>query len=407
MRVIAGPEKKTRVMSEKERLITAYHEMGHAIVGHYLEHSDPVHKISIISRGQALGYTISMPQEDKFLTTRAELHRHHGDDARRPRGRGDRLRARSPPARPTTSRRSPRRPSRWSCASACARSSARASSATTTASRSSAASSPPSPTTPTRSRARSTTRSAASSRAPTSAPRTSSTEHRDALETISEILLKRETIEKDEFDGAARRQDRGRGLRPRGARAARPAAPSAPERAGREAPRPLPRPGLAGAEARGSTCPRSPNWRRTRGLACVTSASRAVAAQGERRVAAMAARIQSGDLSAGPVHERRLSRSAGAPRPSGWTRRRGCRETSAGAIAADAGGRPAGAGRAHAAAHAQALGEQPAPERVKALEGDLVGPGHCRRRARLGVQPPQAAVAHTSSGDHPAARVSV
>jgi cell division protease FtsH len=73
MRVIAGPEKKTRVMSEQERLITAYHEMGHAIVGHFLEHSDPVHKISIISRGQALGYTISMPQEDKFLTTRAEL----------------------------------------------------------------------------------------------------------------------------------------------------------------------------------------------------------------------------------------------------------------------------------------------------------------------------------------------
>jgi len=74
MRVIAGPEKKTRVMSEKERLITAYHEMGHAIVGHFLEHSDPVHKVSVISRGQALGYTISMPQEDRFLTTRAELN---------------------------------------------------------------------------------------------------------------------------------------------------------------------------------------------------------------------------------------------------------------------------------------------------------------------------------------------
>ncbi|MFM8884374.1 MAG: ATP-dependent zinc metalloprotease FtsH [Solirubrobacterales bacterium] len=73
MRVIAGPEKKTRVMSEKERLVTAYHEMGHAIVGHLLEHSDPVHKISVVSRGQALGYTISMPQEDRFLTTRAEL----------------------------------------------------------------------------------------------------------------------------------------------------------------------------------------------------------------------------------------------------------------------------------------------------------------------------------------------
>jgi cell division protease FtsH len=73
MRVIAGPEKKTRVMSEKERLITAFHELGHAIVGHLLPNCDPVHKISIISRGQALGYTISLPTEDKFLTTRAEL----------------------------------------------------------------------------------------------------------------------------------------------------------------------------------------------------------------------------------------------------------------------------------------------------------------------------------------------
>jgi cell division protease FtsH len=73
LRVVAGPEKKSRVMSEKERLITAYHELGHAIVGHLLPNCDPVHKISIISRGQALGYTISLPTEDKFLTRRAEL----------------------------------------------------------------------------------------------------------------------------------------------------------------------------------------------------------------------------------------------------------------------------------------------------------------------------------------------
>jgi cell division protease FtsH len=54
--------------------VTAFHEMGHALVAHYLENTDPVHKISVISRGQALGYTISLPTEDKFLTTRAELN---------------------------------------------------------------------------------------------------------------------------------------------------------------------------------------------------------------------------------------------------------------------------------------------------------------------------------------------
>jgi cell division protease FtsH len=73
MRVIAGPEKKTRLLSEEERKITAYHELGHAIVGHYLEHTDDVHKISVISRGQALGYTISLPREDRYLTTKTAL----------------------------------------------------------------------------------------------------------------------------------------------------------------------------------------------------------------------------------------------------------------------------------------------------------------------------------------------
>ena len=73
MRVIAGPEKKARLLSEKERKITAYHEMGHAIVGHYLENTNPVHKITIVSRGQALGLTISLPTEDKYLTTKSTL----------------------------------------------------------------------------------------------------------------------------------------------------------------------------------------------------------------------------------------------------------------------------------------------------------------------------------------------
>jgi cell division protease FtsH len=73
MRVIAGPEKKTRLLSEQERKITAYHEMGHAMVGHYTDQDAEVHKISIISRGQALGYTISLPREDRYLTTRSSL----------------------------------------------------------------------------------------------------------------------------------------------------------------------------------------------------------------------------------------------------------------------------------------------------------------------------------------------
>jgi len=74
MRVLAGPEKKSRLLSSAERQITAYHEMGHALVGHYLPHTDPVHKISIVSRGAALGFTISLPAEDKFLTTMGELN---------------------------------------------------------------------------------------------------------------------------------------------------------------------------------------------------------------------------------------------------------------------------------------------------------------------------------------------
>ena len=69
-RVVAGPQKKARIMTEKERKTIAYHECGHALVGHVLENSDPVHKISVIARGRALGYTLQLPEEDRFLETR-------------------------------------------------------------------------------------------------------------------------------------------------------------------------------------------------------------------------------------------------------------------------------------------------------------------------------------------------
>jgi cell division protease FtsH len=72
-RVIAGPERKSRVMTEAVRTRTAYHEAGHAIVGEMLENADPVHKVSILPRGMALGYTISLPLEDRYNRTKHEL----------------------------------------------------------------------------------------------------------------------------------------------------------------------------------------------------------------------------------------------------------------------------------------------------------------------------------------------
>src|SRR6266849_3426278 len=72
-RVTAGPKRKSVLLSENERKIIAYHEGGHALVGHALAHADPVHKITIIPRGRALGYTASAPTEDKFLVSRAEM----------------------------------------------------------------------------------------------------------------------------------------------------------------------------------------------------------------------------------------------------------------------------------------------------------------------------------------------
>ena len=72
-KVLLGPEKRSRIMTEQEREMTAYHEAGHAIVGHFLEHCDPVRKVSIIGRGMAGGYTLSMPDKDKRYQTRANF----------------------------------------------------------------------------------------------------------------------------------------------------------------------------------------------------------------------------------------------------------------------------------------------------------------------------------------------
>ena len=72
-RVMAGPQRKTRLMSEEERRVTAYHEVGHALVARALAHTDPVHKVTIMPRGRALGYTMVLPDQDRYSTTRNQL----------------------------------------------------------------------------------------------------------------------------------------------------------------------------------------------------------------------------------------------------------------------------------------------------------------------------------------------
>jgi len=72
-RVIAGPERRSRVIGDKDKLVIAYHEGGHALVGHVLPNTDPIHKVTVIARGQALGWTLALPQEEKYLRSRSEL----------------------------------------------------------------------------------------------------------------------------------------------------------------------------------------------------------------------------------------------------------------------------------------------------------------------------------------------
>ena len=262
MRVIAGPEKKTRVMGEKERLITAYHEMGHALVGHFLEHADPVHKISIIGRGQALGYTISMPAEDKFLTTRAELSDQMAmtlggraaeeiifgevttgasNDLEKVTatakqmvmryGMSEKLGPRvfgHDHSQPFLGREFSSEPDYSDEIAREIDDEIR--------------------------------------RVVESAHQRAIdilTEHREQLVRISELLVKRETIEKGEFealiDGRPEEEVFGPDETP--GPELPPAPPAPADRAGREGPRPLPRPGLAGAEARGLDFPERPDLR--------------------------------------------------------------------------------------------------------------------------------------------------
>ena len=91
-RVMAGPERRSRLISEREKRVIAYHEGGHALVAHALPNTDPVHKISIIPRGRALGYTLTLPTEDKFLVTPQRAGRRARDAARRAHRRGADLR---------------------------------------------------------------------------------------------------------------------------------------------------------------------------------------------------------------------------------------------------------------------------------------------------------------------------
>jgi cell division protease FtsH len=253
MRVIAGPEKKTRVMSEKERRVTAFHEMGHAIVGNFLDHADPVHKISVISRGQALGYTISLPTEDKFLTTRAELDdtmamtlggraaeeivfgevtTGASNDLEKVTatakqmvmrfGMSERLGPRvfgHDPGLPFLGREFSAEPDYSDEIAREIDDEVRR------------------------------IIEAAHQHA-----KDILTEHRSRLETMSEILVKRETIEKEEFEALLAGRDEVEVFGSEGPPAPELPAPPVPaDRPGREAPRPLPRPGLAGgaAELRG------------------------------------------------------------------------------------------------------------------------------------------------------------
>ena len=117
-RIVAGPERKSRVISDAEKAIIAYHEGGHAVVQRILPKCDPVSKVTIISRGMALGYTMALPQEDRYLQSKTEFEDKIAGPARRQRRRADSSSATRRPVPATTSRRRPTSRGAWSPSSA-------------------------------------------------------------------------------------------------------------------------------------------------------------------------------------------------------------------------------------------------------------------------------------------------
>ena len=141
-KVLMGPERRSMIISDNDKRVTAYHEAGHALVGKMMKGSDPVHKVTIIPRGRALGLTQQLPVEDRLNLSKDGGQRPDRGGHGRPRRRGARSSGRSRPAPPTTSRWRPIWRARWSATGACPTSSGRCTSASARTRSSWAATSP-------------------------------------------------------------------------------------------------------------------------------------------------------------------------------------------------------------------------------------------------------------------------
>ena len=113
-KVLLGPQKKSRLVTESDKRITAYHESGHAIIAKLCKHCDPVQEVSIIARGMAAGYTMTRPDSDDNHMDPCKAHRPRLRTSRRPRRRRTRHQGTCRRVPPTTCSASPRSPARWS-----------------------------------------------------------------------------------------------------------------------------------------------------------------------------------------------------------------------------------------------------------------------------------------------------